>query len=477
MLGSELKSWKEIAEYLGVTVRTAQNYELVRGLPIIRVPGKRGLVRANVSELELWKAGKKASSTPESAFHIATNETKPDTALRVRDQIQPGQPAIERAFYHRAIFALPRFLKTQIAVRILVLSALLIAAATVYFVVTRHGPPAHWRMEDTTLIITDQEGKELWRYLSKRPIYSAFYQAPPAIENPPVWIGELNSGGGVKVIVSEKMDGKESDSLVCFSDSGTEEWRFTPGRQVKAPSDNFAPFIFMIRRFVVTPMGEGRQNAILVIAYHFPFYPTQIALLAANGKIEHEYWHSGHIAIGMNTMRIEDLNKDGIDEIYLGGTSNGNRLATLVILDPDDFTGASIESNPKYQLGNFDPGREIARVFFPRACIQNYPYNNVENLIVTGTSLAVSVSEPFSPVNYFCNLTQHLEVAGLSFGDGYRKAYEERLATGKLPKECTGTDQEGRLKNIQILWGSSSKTRSFREMNQHAAMRDANISK
>jgi hypothetical protein len=164
----------------------------------------------------------------------------------------------------------------------------------------------------------------------------------------------------------------------------------------------------------------------------------------------------------MNTMKIKDLNKDGINEIYLGGISNGNRLATLVILDPDDFTGASIESNPKYQLGDFAPGREIARVFFPRACIQNYPYNNVETMFVNNTSLSVSVSEPFSPVNYFCNLNEHLEVAGLSFGDGYRRAYAELLAAGKLPKGCTETGQEGRLKNIQILWGSSSKANSFR---------------
>jgi hypothetical protein len=42
----ELASWKEIADYPGVTVKTAQNWEKLRGLPVHRFPGRRGEVRA-----------------------------------------------------------------------------------------------------------------------------------------------------------------------------------------------------------------------------------------------------------------------------------------------------------------------------------------------------------------------------------------------------------------------------------------------
>src|SRR5439155_22306038 len=43
----ELSSWKEIAEYLNVSIRTAQAWERSRGMPVHRVPGVRGVVTAS----------------------------------------------------------------------------------------------------------------------------------------------------------------------------------------------------------------------------------------------------------------------------------------------------------------------------------------------------------------------------------------------------------------------------------------------
>jgi Tol biopolymer transport system component len=51
----ELSSWKEIASYLHVSVRTAQMWEADRGLPVKRLPGGRGVVWTNIAELEAWR--------------------------------------------------------------------------------------------------------------------------------------------------------------------------------------------------------------------------------------------------------------------------------------------------------------------------------------------------------------------------------------------------------------------------------------
>src|SRR5689334_4174929 len=45
----ELTSWKEIASYLGVNLRTAQKWEEERNLPVRRLPGGRGRVAADVA--------------------------------------------------------------------------------------------------------------------------------------------------------------------------------------------------------------------------------------------------------------------------------------------------------------------------------------------------------------------------------------------------------------------------------------------
>jgi hypothetical protein len=50
-----LNSWKDIANYLQVSVRTAQLWEEHRGLPVRRVPGRRGIVWADPAELDAWR--------------------------------------------------------------------------------------------------------------------------------------------------------------------------------------------------------------------------------------------------------------------------------------------------------------------------------------------------------------------------------------------------------------------------------------
>lgn len=53
----ELTSWKEIAHYLGVNVRTAQKWERDRGLPVHRLVGPRGRVSADIARLCTWRNG------------------------------------------------------------------------------------------------------------------------------------------------------------------------------------------------------------------------------------------------------------------------------------------------------------------------------------------------------------------------------------------------------------------------------------
>lgn len=52
--GGRLQGWKEIAHYLGVTVRTAQAWGTEKGLPVRRLGGERGRVYALQQELQAW---------------------------------------------------------------------------------------------------------------------------------------------------------------------------------------------------------------------------------------------------------------------------------------------------------------------------------------------------------------------------------------------------------------------------------------
>ena len=60
-----LSSWKEIAAYLGMGVRTVQRYERECGLPIRRLNGKdRFSIRAYPAELDFWLRQRTTRQTP-----------------------------------------------------------------------------------------------------------------------------------------------------------------------------------------------------------------------------------------------------------------------------------------------------------------------------------------------------------------------------------------------------------------------------
>ena len=60
----ELQGWKQIADYLGVSDRTAQTWARRHRLPIHHLPGTKGRVFARYWELDRWKNSGCVSMAP-----------------------------------------------------------------------------------------------------------------------------------------------------------------------------------------------------------------------------------------------------------------------------------------------------------------------------------------------------------------------------------------------------------------------------
>lgn len=125
----ELSSWKEVAAHLGVSVRTAQDWERTRGMPVRRTPGPRGRIRAIAAELDRWKDG-----TP-----VVAAEPAPEA---------PAADLVQRAWW-RSWWAAAGLVA--------------IAAITSGFWWLRPGPPVSYRVEPGRLITLDHRGREVWR--------------------------------------------------------------------------------------------------------------------------------------------------------------------------------------------------------------------------------------------------------------------------------------------------------------------------
>ncbi len=388
---AELASWKEIAKYLGVSVRTAQTWEKERGLPVRRLPGPRGRVSVAISALEEWKA--KAGQIPE---------------------IPPPARVTSR---------------TRLVIAILAASVAAGAGLWLLFAIQKP-EPATWRIEQNTLVVGDAKEREVWRKVFSTPL-ATWGHAPER----QVWTGDLDGDGDREVLFAcspRQLD--QASTLICYSHEGGEKWRFVPGGRVATRVERFEP---RYRIIVFAVLQVGGRPRVLVSSTQFPYYPTQIAALSACGKLLGEYWHSGHLnhmAAGPNGL------------LYLGGVSNSYKAATLIVLDPAALSGASVEENQDYQLLEFEPARERARILFPRTCLSRKlePWNVVSKLRVTTREITVGVTETSHPqvTSLIYHLTPSLQFRSVEVSNPFTIVHAQLRSEGTLDHDLSDREKE-----------------------------------
>ncbi len=404
-----LSSWKEVASYLGVSVRTAQHWEAQRGLPVRRLAGEKGRVWAEPEELDRWR-----------------------------------QNNVERPRWWTS----PRFLGLWAAAA----TAVLLVAGAVWLLSTRHGPPAGFHHESKSLVVTDEQGRELWRRTFEEPFHHT--STPEALLRcHQVWFIDIDDDGRVELLYAYDPAARENDGniLFCFSESGREKWRFVPGRGVASRLATFRPTYRVVQVMPLAPGGE-RTRKIVVVGTHTSRYPTQIVVLSPQGAVLGEYWHSGQLG----NLELSDLDGDGHQEILLSGISNGYSTATFLVLDPNDLGGASEEENQDYQLLGFGPGREKARILFPRTCVNRKfeIYGIAGPPYVVGDSIQVVVNEKGTNTDLgvvvFYHLNRRLELTNAFVSDVFRAYHRELEAAGQLDHALT--DKEvAELRKLRVL--------------------------
>jgi hypothetical protein len=320
-----LESWQSIAGYLGVSVRTAQKWEIERGLPVSRQPDARGKVSADPADLDEWR-----------------------------------EATVERPSFWDNLRLLRVY--AVIAAGALLLEACLGAG---YFIhVARAGRrPARLSQESDSVTVADERGRELWRYKFEDPLRLEEDQEEiPAARR--ASFDDLDGDGRIETLyayVPATIEEKGA-SLFCFSEAGKLKWSFRPGRTVYTAGAAFEP-PYAISYFGLIPGGNRGDARILVVSNQIADFPAQVAVLDGQGRTLGEYWHSGPLT----SVETGDLDSDGYPEIILGGHSSSYEAATLVVLDSRHLQGASTErESPKFQILGFGPGREKARLVFPR---------------------------------------------------------------------------------------------------------------
>jgi hypothetical protein len=354
----DFSSWKEIASYLGVSVRRAQQWETELGLPVERFnTGQRARVRARRSEVDRWLRERTGPARAEASGH--------DTdVLRALSPPSPALPAIDGT----------RSIRNTRRLRWIAAAAagLLLLAIGFWFAWPLAGlassTPASAAIVNGELQALDARGRLLWRVG-----FPEGWARPHAVALPPekagvTWrtnttlVQDVDGDGKIEVlfVYSTTMGNGAviGDRLVCYGADGTERWRYSPGRKTQWRERQFDAAYSIW--WVLGPLSIDGKPRLLVSASN-SFFPCQISLLdATTGRLVGEYWHFGALLSGV----VLDSDGDGRLEVVVGGVNTpgpGNGSPALVELKlplpPPRPEVASVFDSPR--------SREAAYLLFP----------------------------------------------------------------------------------------------------------------
>ncbi len=383
----ELTSWKDIASYLDVNVRTAQRWEREKGLPVRRVSGVRGRLAASTVELDKWK---------------------------------------ETFREHIPWWADVRLLRWYGTV-VTVLLAITTAGLIIVHLSPQIGAPVSFRLDYNRLRVLDQADHQVWAQVFPDPLYSDAYSPGQLASHLRIWFGDLDGDSKSETLFDYFPITRETSgtALICYAQNGREEWRFVPGRVVSDRQRSYSS-AYVVAAFRVFRRAGQPEARIVVTSHHVWSYPNQVAVLSDAGKLLGEYWHSGQL----DHVALAPVGPGGKQEILLGGAERGRQSAVLVVLDPDRVQGASQqEANDPTQLLGFAPNRDTTVLEFPRSEINRElgEYEKVSLLVATPGRVTVQVQalDAYPEVKTIYTLNDKLELTDVRFSDQYVSMHRE----------------------------------------------------
>lgn len=302
--------WKAISQYLGVSVRTAQQWEKTQGLPVRRTSGQRGSVYAFQDELDAW--------------------ARPGSGLVEEARLDSEREGRQRR----------RVLKGA--------GALMLLGAVLLLAWFRRPPrAAALRVEAEGLAGLDGAGRVCWQV----PLPAADSGLGLDTEKSKSVHLDVDGDGQREFLVlavhkREGMAGAAEDGwheLILVEEDGRRRW--SKKVSCRIPDATGAPFPDEWRVLAMTGAKDVERDRIWLGLGHVLRFPGVVAELEPGGSLKPVFANHGHV------NSLVTVRHGGRSWLIAGGATNALRGGFLALLDTDRGLSKAPEGGPaRYRM-------------------------------------------------------------------------------------------------------------------------------
>jgi hypothetical protein len=361
-----LNGWKEIALHLGKGTRTVQRWEKLYGLPVHRIGREGGeIVFAFRDEIDRWMAATEGQFRGNGA-ELPEGEAFDSSAAEVPATPSGGEPLVGDPAQRVAGRLGGRWPALAFGA---VATIVACAWAIVRFsgAPTAQGPsaphePASWRLANETLTVLDPAGAVLFEHRFGFALGgSASSDTWPGEYGPsPVLIADIEGDGQSEVLVSANALERTNRRLYCFEADGRTRFVHQPTGVRRFGDEEYAEPWVAHSAFLTRKPGGARR--LWVVFTHNLWFPSVLRELDARGTVLQEYWSDGFIELVTETVW------NGRPVLFVGGTNNDFRGASLAVFSPNGVAGSAPAARPAYACRNCASGRPEDFFIFPSLC-------------------------------------------------------------------------------------------------------------
>ena len=424
-LQAPLNGWKEIASYLGKSVRSVQRWEATLGLPVHRIKTPDGqIVYSERKEIDDWRRQLEAHPVAEPE-----NPVDPEAL--------PGAPARPGPGRRRsATWWEPAWL---VALGVVLIGIGLIAGRSI-----PPRSPGAFSVEFAGQSIKglNDKGEVVWSFGFDRDVNPGDLK-PRLVD--------LEGDGSLEWIVPIRSAarGAVSDAIFCFSQSGALRWSLQPdqtltynGRKVSPP--------WLLVDFEVAPAVPRRVWA----AFARGEGPNFIVEINASGSSHMRYFQAGPIA----TLHHWQTPSGAF--LVAGGFSQKHARPSIVLLAEHGpaaffpFDPVGMSSRPScIECPAGEPARTL---LFTRSEIETpaHPHTTVDRLRQWGGNLVVEMHVDDIDTAHV-TVQPDFSIQSFSYSPGHWRAHRELEAQGKLD-HTEETCPDRRRSNVFREWTVAS---------------------